>query len=137
MRTVRADLRGQKMKPETAAALRKLDVRQSIELVRFMAELMSPQDFCDALLQTPKEPGDGYNLSANGDPIYAELLERFGGHLIDPDDLKIDQLHEAICEGRAQDVLDILTEATRENLRPVRDQNYLFPDRVRAIGWEF
>lgn len=46
----------------------------------------------------------------------------------DPD---LDAIHEAICEGRKQDALDLLSDMFPEaNFRRVADQNRLFPDRV-------
>lgn len=45
--------------------------------------------------------------------------------------LDIDRLHEAICEGRKQDAIDILNDILPDaNLRPAKIQNSLFPDRV-------
>lgn len=42
------------------------------------------------------------------------------------------RLHEAICEGRRQDAIDILNEISDERFRSVREQHNLFPDRVTA-----
>lgn len=43
----------------------------------------------------------------------------------------VDALHEAICEGRKQDAIDILNRIFPEaNLRTVAAQSNLFPDRV-------
>lgn len=43
----------------------------------------------------------------------------------------IDLLHEAICEGRKQDAIDILNDLfPNANLRRVDTQNHLFPERV-------
>lgn len=43
----------------------------------------------------------------------------------------LDRLHEAICEGRKQDAIDILADMFPDHaLRSVRDQNALFPNRV-------
>lgn len=42
-----------------------------------------------------------------------------------------DRLHEAICEGRKQDAIDILNKILpAANLRPAHIQNDLFPNRV-------
>lgn len=123
------------MKPETAAALRKLDSRQACELVAFMAELMPPEEFCNAL-NVPAKDESSDTLSEHGSPIYDELIERFSED-IPREMLRLDELHEAICEGRAQDALDILIDATGENLRPARQQNYLFPHRAPILKLEF
>jgi hypothetical protein len=43
----------------------------------------------------------------------------------------LDAIHEAICEGRKQDALDLLSDMfPKANFRRVADQNRLFPDRV-------
>lgn len=42
------------------------------------------------------------------------------------------RLHEAICEGRRQDAIDILNEISDDQFRSVREQHNLFPDRVTA-----
>lgn len=42
------------------------------------------------------------------------------------------RLHDAICEGRRQDAIDILNDVTGENYRSVAEQRNLFPDRVPA-----
>lgn len=41
-------------------------------------------------------------------------------------------LHDAICEGRRQDAIDILNEVTGDNYRSVREQANLFPGRVAS-----
>ena len=43
-----------------------------------------------------------------------------------------DRIHDAICEGRRQDAIDILNDVTGGNYRSVREQANLFPDRVPA-----
>jgi hypothetical protein len=43
-----------------------------------------------------------------------------------------DRLHDAICEGRRQDAIDILNDITGGQLRSVREQRNLFPGRVPA-----
>jgi len=43
----------------------------------------------------------------------------------------LDRLHEAICEDRKQDAIDILNEEfPNANLRSVKTQSRLFPNRV-------
>lgn len=42
------------------------------------------------------------------------------------------RLHDAICEGRRQDAIDILNDITNGQHRSVREQRNLFPDRVPA-----
>lgn len=43
-----------------------------------------------------------------------------------------DRLHEAICENRRDDAIEILNQLTGERFRPVREQHNLFPERVSA-----
>lgn len=43
---------------------------------------------------------------------------------------RIVRLHEAICEGRRDDAIDILNEMTEWQLRSVAEQHHLVPDRV-------
>lgn len=124
------------MKSETEKALRQMDPAKQVELVRFMADIMATETFMQAL---HKPPSDGPELSDDGDAVFSELLEHYGGHLFDryeyaPD---FDRLHEAICENRAQDAVDILTEITGTDFRPVSAHSYLFPDRVTQIRLEF
>lgn len=42
------------------------------------------------------------------------------------------RIHEAICEGRRQDAIDILNEITGDHFRSVAEQHNLFPDRIPA-----
>lgn len=55
----------------------------------------------------------------------------YGWPINEYDQWKI-RLHEAICEGRRQDAIDILNEDGEMYLRSVREQHNLFPDRVPA-----
>lgn len=43
-----------------------------------------------------------------------------------------ERIHEAICEGRRQDAIDLLRDITNLPLRSVREQANLFPQRVAA-----
>ena len=42
------------------------------------------------------------------------------------------RMHDAICEGRRQDAIDILNEVTGGQYRSVREQANLFPGRVAS-----
>lgn len=115
------------MKPETRTAITNLDVEKQQELVALLAELMTDEEFIAAL---HKENGDP---TTDGNAIISAL--------VDMDDVRddimgefledADRIHEAICEGRKQDAIDLLNQMIPEaNLRPAAVQNSLFPDRV-------
>lgn len=55
------------------------------------------------------------------DVYYPEISERMQ---------RITRLHEAICENRRDDAIDILNEMSEWRLRSVAEQRNLFPDRV-------
>jgi hypothetical protein len=44
----------------------------------------------------------------------------------------VTRLHDAICEGRRQEAVDILKEVTGQDFRSVAQQHNLFPGRVPA-----
>lgn len=124
------------MKPETAAALRNLDRRQRVELVAFMADLMSAEEFVEALEHKPGDARDTV-LTKDGELITNHLLESYFDHLVDVETPEVDQLHEAICEGRQQDAVDLLTAITGFDFRSVSTQNRLFPHRVETPLFNF
>lgn len=55
------------------------------------------------------------------DNIYTPISERMQ---------RITRLHEAICEGRRQDAIDILNEMSEWRLRSVSEMHNLFPERI-------
>lgn len=124
------------MKPQTEKALRGLDRRQRIELVAFMADICTTDEFIDAL---HKDQNRANVLSSDGEAVYSELLTTYGDHLIDRDEAEgdFDRMHEAICEGRAQDALDLLASITGLDFRPAAVQNRLFPARAPTLTLEF
>lgn len=123
------------MKPETEKAIRGMDALKRMELLELLFEISTPQEWQLAMCShdAPRE------LSDKGGQIYNQLLVDHGSDLIDPDEPEFkadcERLHEAICEGRAQDALDLLADITGGEFRDVKAQNFLFPDRV--IGLEF
>lgn len=123
------------MKPETATALRKLDRRQRIELVTFMLELMDADEFVAAMAHETKKD----ELSDDGDAVFQELLNEYGDHLVDTNVIErdIDLAHEAICEGRRQDAIDILADALGFEFRPAYAQDRLFPHRAPSLLLDF
>ena len=60
----------------------------------------------------------------------ADFLEDYDPDSANIDDGDLDRMHEAICEGRRQDAIDILNELTGANLRSISAQRNLFPNRV-------
>src|SRR5687768_3581877 len=99
------------MKPETAAALNKLDRRQRIEIVSHMIGIMDADEFVEAMTGPDVRTKD--ELSVDGNAVFQELLNQYGDHLIDTAEAEheIDLACEAICEGRRQDALDLLADA--------------------------
>lgn len=61
-----------------------------------------------------------------------DMREELAEARVDAGNLEIDveRLHEAICEGRHQDAIDILAEATNSNLRSLSSMKNLFPNRI-------
>jgi hypothetical protein len=47
-------------------------------------------------------------------------------------EIDAERLHEAICEGRRQDAIDILSDMTNAHFRSVAQQKNLFGDRIPA-----
>ena len=114
------------MKPEMEKGLRAADIQTQVEIVELLAEIMPPGKFVDALLAEDLTLTDDGEKIAVALPIdHDELVADFFG-----DD--IHRLHDAICEGRRQDAVDILASITGEKLRSVSAQHNLFPERVPA-----
>lgn len=118
------------MKPETKRAMLAQPVEVQQEIIALLAEALSDEQFVDALYDSE---GD---VTKDGDKIIAFILQSQ-----DADDIRdeieaeflaeADRLHEAICEGRKQDAIDILNKILpAANLRPAHVQNDLFPNRV-------
>lgn len=123
------------MKQQTADFIRAMPLDKQQEIVRFMAQIMSVIEFCDAL-EKPRKASDDPELSSDGKAILDKLTERHQAEAIDLEEALadyVDPMHEAICEGRAQDALDLLNAAVPSaHLRDVATQNRLFPHRVMA-----
>lgn len=115
------------LKQETRDAIRKLSADDKQALVAFMGDIMSAVDFAHAFRDADGDwTGDGENIA---DAFEAEIPEAEDA----PDfDAEADRLHDAICEGRRQDAIDILNAVTGGQYRSVREQRNLFPDRVPA-----
>ena len=112
------------MKPETEEALRARTKEQMQEIVRLMADELDAEDFVAALC-------DDGDLTGDGDEIFEYLATEFGlsSEQILTEDMA-DRLHEAICEGRRQDAVDLLNEITGRHHRTVEAQENLFPHRA-------
>lgn len=118
----------QAMKPETEKGLREASTELRQEIIRKLAELMTADDFIGALF-------DDGDLTNEGSAILSALTDDSDADEDEPqvsyDDAT--RLHEAICEGRKQDAVDILNEITGENFRSFREQKNLFPDRCSHL----
>ena len=116
------------MKKETADHIQEMDVEKQKELVAFLAKVMDAESFCEAL-ETVSD-----TLTPDGLAVFEEMLSRWPNDADEEKaslDMDADRLHEAICEGRKQDAIDILNDIIPSaNLRPVSTQNSLFPNRV-------
>ncbi len=94
------------------------DVRKIDELVRLAEQLrVAWEDETDALI------AENLKLQTKIDELEAEAISF---------DLDANRLHDAICEGRRQDAIDILNDVTGGCYRSLADQRNLFPDRVPA-----
>jgi len=100
------------------------------EIIALLAETMTTQDFVEALENTDGDwttdgelIADFISDAAERGDIRDEIMSEFI--------TEADRMHEAICEGRKQDAIDILNAILPEaGLRPAHVQNDLFPNRV-------
>lgn len=116
------------IKQETKIALREKPLEYRQALLRFVYTTMSADDFAGAFWDADAEV---WTDEAD------EIAEAFEAEIAEPDANYLDasdatRLHEAICEGRRQDAIDILNEISDERFRSVCEQHNLFPDKVSA-----
>ncbi len=118
------------MKPETKKAMLAQPVEIQQEIISMLADAITTQQFVEAL-----EDADG-DWTESGAAIAEYISDDVEGSDV-RDEItsefitEADRLHEAICEGRKQDAIDILNAILPEaGLRPAHVQNDLFPNRV-------
>lgn len=94
-------------------------------VVSHMSAEMTVEAFVSGLSETDED------LDDNGQAILDYMIENFAP---DPPPELTEQdaarLHDAICEDRRQDAIDIMNEITGYGFRSVREQANLFPSRV-------
>lgn len=110
------------MKPEAEKGLRDAPNELRQEIIRLLAELMPAGLFVGALTD------DDGDLTLDGQDIANHLTDEFQDEPINHRDA--DALHDAICEGRRQDAIDMLSSISGSYFRSVAQQRNLFPDRV-------
>lgn len=117
------------MKPETEKGLRAASVETQKEIVKLLADIMAAEDFADPLFEVDSADG----LTAQGQAIFNELSDDEEKEAEETDstidDSQLDRLHEAICENRKEDAIDILREISGDYFRTVPEQKHLFPGR--------
>lgn len=109
-----------------------LELADVIGVPRVLATLREWRKWDDFLDDVSEEVIDA-NLAADKDDF--DAIERENIDLaakIKDISADAERLHEAICEGRRDDAIDILNEITGDNFRNVATQRNLFPDRVPA-----
>lgn len=118
------------MKPETKRVMLAQPVEIQQEIIALIAEALSDEQFVDALYDIEGE------VTKAGDKIIEFILQSQDADSI-RDEIEAefineaDRLHEAICEGRKQDAIDILNKILPDaGLRSAHDQINLFPNRV-------
>ncbi len=112
------------MKPETEKALRAASTELRQEILSLLADLMTAEDFVAPFTDLDDE------LTVCG----LEILDAFR-EIADDDEPEIslgqiDRLHEAICDGRKQDAVDILSDISGRREWSVDEYANLFPGRV-------
>ena len=113
------------MKPETEKGLRAASRETQIEIVKLLSEILTADSFVQGLTR-----GDDHEtLTADGEAIFEGLSEQFGDDDPTLDESQLVRLHEAICENRKEDAIDVLREVSGEYLRTVPEQKHLFPGR--------
>lgn len=116
------------MKADTAAAIAALKTEGKQELVRYLGDLMRPEEFVASFLRDPKDGGEDY--TDKGEKIAEAFADMSDAVSIGGLQTVADELHAAICEGRRQDAVDILTRELPLSLMPVRAYINLFPNRI-------
>lgn len=109
-----------------------LELADVIGVPRVLATLREWRKWDDFLDDVSEEVVEA-NLAADKDDF--DAIERENIDLaakIKDISADADRLHEAICEGRRDDAIDILNELSEWRLRSVAEQHNLFPDRVPA-----
>ena len=122
------------MKPATRSALIGLSVAAKQEIVALLSQHLEPGEFVESLAD-----GKG-SLTEHGAAIQSEIADDDPAEVRDAwlAEVKADladqftPIHEAICEGRKQDALDLLVAIIPTGVvwRSVDSQNHLFPHRV-------
>lgn len=99
-------------------AVKKAPLSEQKEAIAWMAAHMSAASFMAEMAQSDMD----------------ELLDELQPNVIVPELLpdNANRLYDAICEGRRDDAIEIITEITGERFRSIREQHNLFPDRVPA-----
>lgn len=122
------------MKPETERALIALNDAAKREVIILLAKNMDPVAFAEAFYDEDGDPTtEGLaiidQVASDDEPDKESIRDEVLSELVSDADI----LHEAICEGRKQDAIDILnTIIPGASLRPVKAQNSLFPQRVQV-----
>lgn len=115
--------------PDIFDRLAALIEEDKFEFLSALKEHKIWDDVCDRAIDDALDRGDVITNSDHGDEI-SDLENKIAAM---PDfNADADRLHDAICEGRRQDAIDILNDIVDGGLRSVREQNNLFPDRVPA-----
>ena len=118
------------MKPETKRAMLAQPVEIQQEIIALLAETMTVEDFVAAFYAENGETTEGGDAIIDHiceDQDNPDRREEIEAEFIS----EADRIHEAICEGRKQDAIDILNAILPDaGLRPAHVQNDLFPNRV-------
>lgn len=115
------------VKQSTRDAIKDKSLAYRQEMIRFLFSTMDAVEFSESFW-------DFKNECWNDDA--EEIADAFGAELPEPEGDYIDvdtaeRMHEAICEGRRDEAIDLLRECfTEYRLRPVSEQRNLFPDRI-------
>jgi len=113
------------MKDETKKGLENAPLELRQEIIAFLADLMTPSQFAGSFVSAGE-------MSDVGEAIAECIMPDDDDEYSTLSDANAERLHEAICEGRRDDAIDILNEVTGDNFRNVATQRNLFPDRVPA-----
>lgn len=119
------------MKPETKKSMLAQTAEIKQEIVALMAGSLDADQFVDALYDSDGDLTDDgekiIHLITKDDPDEGKIREEIENEFL----AEVDRLHEAICENRQQDAIDILNALLPSaGLRSVVGQNSLFPNRV-------
>lgn len=118
------------IKYETRVALREKPLEYHQAMLRFLYSIMDADDFSGAFWNDVEQEWTA-EAEAIAEAFEADLPEpEDDDDPIDPKDA--DRLHDAICEGRRDDAIQILNDITGDRFMSIREQHNLFPDRVPA-----